>query len=175
MKCTDSQQVVAGVSLTCPGASRSIQSNEGLFDARGVPMSSKQLKFFAGGAVVVAAMAVLMAVSFQGNMAYYIEVSDYLSTPPNGSQRNTRIRGTVVDGSIVKTPGELGAAFEMTDGTDTMKVRYHKELPDTFVNQAEVVVEGEMGADRVFEAHTLLAKCPSKYEAEIDDQAGEPA
>ena len=138
-------------------------------------MSSTQLKFFTGGAVVVVAMVVLVAVSFQGNMAYYVEVSDYLSAPPNGVQRNTRIRGTVVHGSIVKTPGELGAAFEMTDGTDTMRVRYHKELPDTFVDKAEVVVEGEMGAERVFQAHTLLAKCPSKYEAEIYDQAGEPA
>ena len=138
-------------------------------------MSRSQLKFFTGGVVVVAAMAVLFAMSFQGNMAYYVEVSDYLSAPPDGPQRNTRIRGTVVLGSIVKTPGVLGAAFEMTDGTETMSVRYHKELPDTFVNEAEVVVEGEMGADQVFDAHTLLAKCPSKYEAEIYEQAGEPA
>ena len=62
-----------------------------------------------------------------------------------------------------------------TDGTDTMSVRYGKELPDTFVDEAEVVVEGEIGADKVFEAHTLLAKCPSKYEAENDYQAAEPA
>ena len=82
-------------------------------------MSRNQLKFFTGGVVVTAAMAVLFAVSFQGNMAYYVEVSDYLAAPPDGPQRNTRIRGTVVHGSIVKTPGELGAAFEMTDGTDT--------------------------------------------------------
>lgn len=138
-------------------------------------MSGKQLKFFAGGILVVSAMAVLVAVSFQGNMAYYVEVSEYLNASPDGIQRNTRIKGTVVEDSIVKTPGELGAAFEMTDGTDTMRVRYHKELPDTFVNQAEVVVEGEMGSDQVFEAHTLLAKCPSKYEAENYGQAAEPA
>ena len=138
-------------------------------------MSAQKLKFAVGGIVIVSAMAVLMAVSFQGNMAYYVEVSEYLSAPPDGPKRNLRILGTVVHGSIVKTPGGLGAAFEMTDGTDTMSVRYHKELPDTFVNEAEVVVEGEMGPDQVFDAHTLLAKCPSKYEAEIYDQAGEPA
>jgi cytochrome c-type biogenesis protein CcmE len=28
-----------------------------------------------------------------------------------------------------------------------------------------VVVEGVLGPDGVFVAHTLLAKCPSKYEA----------
>jgi cytochrome c-type biogenesis protein CcmE len=138
-------------------------------------MNARKLKFLVGGLVVVTTMAVLMAVSFQGNMAYYVEVSDYLSARPGELQGNHRIKGTVVEGSIVKTPGELGAAFEMTDGTHTMKVSYHKELPDTFVNEAEVVVEGEMGPDQVFVAHTLLAKCPSKYEAETEYPAADPA
>ena len=43
---------------------------------------------------------------------------------------------------------------------------YAKETPDTFVDGSEVVVEGSLGADGVFVAHTLLAKCPSKYEAQ---------
>jgi cytochrome c-type biogenesis protein CcmE len=138
-------------------------------------MNRQRLKFLVGGAVVVAALATLMAVSFQGNMAYYIEVGEFLSGGPNTQKGNVRIRGNVVPGTIVKTPGQLGAVFDMTDGRHTMTVRYTKELPDTFVDEAEVVVEGEVGADRVFEAHTLLAKCPSKYEAEGDYAAADPA
>ena len=38
-------------------------------------------------------------------------------------------------------------------------------IPDTFVDDADVVVEGKRRDDGVFEATTLLAKCPSKYEA----------
>ena len=54
----------------------------------------------------------------------------------------------------------------MTDGTRALPILYSKEIPDTFVDRSEVVVEGAMRPDGVFVAHTLLAKCPSKYEAQ---------
>ena len=62
-------------------------------------------------------------------------------------------------------------AFVMTDGGRELPVRYHGIIPDTFVDDADVVVEGALGADGTFAAHTLLAKCPSKYEAA--EKAGE--
>ena len=43
------------------------------------------------------------------------------------------------------------------------------ETPDLFKDGAEVVVEGRLvanGAGRHFEADKLMAKCPSKFEAE---------
>jgi cytochrome c-type biogenesis protein CcmE len=128
-------------------------------------MSRQRLKFTAGLLVVASAILVLVAVSIQGNMAYYVEVSDYLAKGPAAAGGNYRVRGNVVAGSIEKVPGRLGASFQMSDGAGSMRVRYDRELPDTFVDQAEVVVEGEMTPDGTFEAHTLLAKCPSKYEA----------
>ncbi len=40
-------------------------------------------------------------------------------------------------------------------------------MPDTFTdaNDIEVVVEGRLGADGVFHATEVLAKCGSRYEA----------
>ena len=121
-----------------------------------------------GIVVVAVSILVLVGVSIQGNMAYYIDVSDYLTKGPSAFTGNYRVKGNVVSGTVVKDPGVLGAVFEMSDGTGAMTVRYDRELPDTFVDEAEVVVEGTMGPDGVFEAHTLLAKCPSKYEAEVE-------
>lgn len=136
-------------------------------------MRAESVKFAAGGALIVAAMGVLMAVSFQGNMAYYMEVSEFLQTDSPAMRGNYRVRGNVVPGTIVKRAGELGAEFEMTDGTHAISVRYLQEVPDTFVDHAEVVVEGEMGPDQIFLAHALLAKCPSKYE--VGSEAMDPA
>ncbi|NIV47932.1 MAG: hypothetical protein GWN46_14570, partial [Gammaproteobacteria bacterium] len=51
------------------------------------------------------------------------------------------------------------------DGAATLAVHYHGIIPDTFVDGADVVVEGQLQSDGVFSAHTLLAKCPSKYES----------
>ena len=56
----------------------------------------------------------------------------------------------------------------MRDKEDTtlLKVRYEDVVPDTFKDHAEVVVEGRMASDGAFDATTLLAKCPSKYEGD---------
>lgn len=138
-------------------------------------MRTDRMKFVVGGVVVVAALGVLMAVSFQGNMAYYLEVSEFLQQDNPAMRGNFRVRGKVVPDTIVKRAGELGAEFEITDGTYTIQVRYVKEVPDALMDHAEVVVEGEMSTDRVFVAHTLLAKCPSKYEAETAAEVTDPA
>lgn len=109
----------------------------------------------------------LFSVGLKGSLVYYLTVSEYLA-PGRASDLgdNYRINGNVVDGSIARTPGRLGARFLMTDGQKQLPVVYAKETPDTFVDGSEVVVEGSMGPDGTFIATTLLAKCPSKYEAQ---------
>jgi cytochrome c-type biogenesis protein CcmE len=71
----------------------------------------------------------------------------------------------VAEGSIVRESTGQDVAFVVTDGDAELAVRYHGIVPDTFVDNADVVVEGRLAGDGTFEAHTLLAKCPSKYEA----------
>ena len=56
------------------------------------------------------------------------------------------------------------------DGGATLPVDFAGIIPDTFVDDADVVVEGNRRADGIFAATTLLAKCPSKYES-ADGQA----
>jgi len=116
-------------------------------------------------AILLAAFAILVSLSFRGSMVYYLTVSEFLSHPPSSLDDHFRVNGKVVPGSIAKQSGVLGAGFQMTDGKGVLKVVFRKELPDTFVDDAEVVVEGRM-KEGVFEAHTLLAKCPSKYESQ---------
>ncbi len=117
--------------------------------------------------VLVAGFVVLFWIGSRGNLVYYLTVGEFLDTQGKGDLgENFRINGNVVAGSIHKAPGVLGARFVMTDGSRTLPVVYSKETPDTFVDRSEVVVEGSLGPDGVFVAHTLLAKCPSKYEAQ---------
>jgi len=117
------------------------------------------------GALVVG-FAVLFGVGLKGSMVYYLTVGEFLDRQGHEDLGdNFRVNGNVVAGSIVRPPGRMGADFQMTDGTRTLGVRFAKETPDTFVDGSEVVVEGTLGADGTFVAHTLLAKCPSKYES----------
>jgi cytochrome c-type biogenesis protein CcmE len=138
-------------------------------------MARRKLKFLSGILVVAAAIGVLVGVSFQGNMAYYIEVNDYISKGSAAYGDAFKVRGFVVAESIQRDPGTLGVEFEMNDGEGGpgMTVRYAKEVPDTFVDDAEVVVKGALTPDGVFDADTLLAKCPSKYEPVIEETGGQ--
>lgn len=124
------------------------------------------IKIMVAVAALVAGFAIIFGVGLRGSMVYYLTVGEFLDREGREDLgENFRVNGNVVDGTIARTPGQLGAVFLMTDGSRQLKVHFGKETPDTFVDGSEVVVEGSMGAEGVFEAHTLLAKCPSKYES----------
>ena len=72
------------------------------------------------------------------------------------------IRATKMDSE----PGDASAK--------SIPVVYAGTVPDIFREGIQVVVEGKMGSDGTFEAETLLAKCPSKYQ-EAGQLSAEPA
>ena len=129
------------------------------------------LKIVVAVAAIVVGFAILFGVGLKGSMVYYLTVGEFLDRQGREDLgENFRVNGNVVEGTIERVAGQMGAAFEMTDGSRRLKVHFGKETPDTFVDGSEVVVEGSMH-DEVFEAHTLLAKCPSKYESSARGQA----
>ena len=129
-------------------------------------MEKKRLKFLLLGTGIVATMGFLLAVGIggSGGFAYYVTVSEFMA---HGVDRGDhfRINGKVAEGSIERLSTGQDVRFVMTDQAVSLPVRYHGIIPDTFVDGADVVVEGALHDDGVFEATTLLAKCPSKYEA----------
>ena len=140
-------------------------------------MDRRRLKFLLLGVGVLASMGLLMVVGMggPGGFAYYLTVSEFTQTSDRGDD-GFRINGKVDDGSIVRQPGGQSVQFTMSDGTAVLAVNYAGIIPDTFVDGADVVVEGRLGTDGTFAAHTLLAKCPSKYEAAEDaDPSATPA
>jgi len=125
----------------------------------------KRLKFVLFGAGIVLSMAFLLWAGLDsGGMVYYLTVTEF-SQQGNPATDGCRVNGKVIQGSIERASTGEDVAFVMSDGTTSLPVRYHGVIPDTFVDGADVVVEGQLGSDNTFEAHTLLAKCPSKYEA----------
>ena len=129
-------------------------------------MDRKRLKFLLIGTGIVATMGTLLIVGMSepGGLAYYVSVSEFVAAPDR-YRDGFRINGKVLDGSIDREPTGQDVAFVVTDGHTRLPVSYHGVIPDTFVDGADVVVQGRLGAQGTFEAHTMLAKCPSKYEA----------
>jgi cytochrome c-type biogenesis protein CcmE len=125
-------------------------------------LSGRRLKFLIGGLVVVAVVGYLIFSAARGSAAYYMTIDELQQQ--GSSVRNVRVAGYVVGESIVWEPRDLHLAFDMIDESGQLSVVYKGARPDMFRDEAEVVVEGKMGPDGVFDARTMLLKCPSKYE-----------
>lgn len=130
-----------------------------------------RIRFFLGCVVILGAVGFLVARGAQNAMVYYISVSELIQKDRGESLEGLRVKGNVVAGSVDRN--ELVLQFQISDGVTAVPVTYRGIVPDTFAENGEVVVEGTMEDGR-FEADFLMAKCPSKYEAEMDAEGTAP-
>jgi cytochrome c-type biogenesis protein CcmE len=134
-------------------------------------MRRQRQKLILGGIIILSGLGALIVYSFNQSLVYDHSVPEFMGNP--GLQRsNCRIYGKVAAASVVREPGGIGVRFTVTDGTHSIPVIYAREVPDTFKEEGDVVVEGMLNAEGVFAAHHLLAKCPSKYEKEAQEAEG---
>jgi len=98
---------------------------------------------------------------------YFLNVSEALAEDRT-QIKQARLFGKVSPKNLVIAEGKLGAAFDLVDKVErgkSLRVEYKGALPDTFKDDVEVIVEGRFTPDgELFEAKTLVTKCPSKYE-----------
>jgi len=110
-------------------------------------------------AVVAACVGYLIYTASGGTSEYYVTVSELRAHAQTG---DVRVAGVVQD-DVQKSDGGLHVTFTEKDGTASMPVEYSGTLPDIFKPGITVVAEGRLGADGVFHARALLAKCPSRF------------
>jgi cytochrome c-type biogenesis protein CcmE len=109
--------------------------------------------------IVAACVGYLIYSASGGTTEYYLTVSELRSHSGAG---DVRVAG-VVQTDVQKTDGGLHVTFTEKDATSSVPVDYTGTLPDIFKPGITVVAEGRLGADGVFHATTLLAKCPSRF------------
>lgn len=129
----------------------------------------KQYRFVAGSVVIVACLAFLLVSSVEQSAARHMTLP-MLLTQVEESNAHGRIQlggCNVVVGSIQWDTYHHRPQFEVSDGERSLTVQYigNAVLPDTFKDNAVVVLEGEFVAGKSrFDAEVIFAKCPSKYE-----------
>ena len=138
----------------------------------------KNGRFMVGLVGVAAVVTYLIWTGVSETMVYYmtpVELLARVEADPSFHEVGVKVGGQVIPGSYSRVEGELLHVFTVRDLVDeetTFVVEYRDALPDTFTDQIEVVLEGHLRADGVFEATTLLTKCGSRYEASPEDLAG---
>lgn len=112
-------------------------------------------------AAVVAACVGYLVYSASGAASeYYLTVSELRAQQP--ATGDVRVAG-VVQNDIQRTDGGLHVRFTERDGTASVPVDYTGTLPDIFKPGITVVADGRLGADGIFHARAVLAKCPSRF------------
>ena len=132
---------------------------------------NKNGRFMVGLVGVAAVVTYLIWTGVSQTMVYYltpVELVARAKADPTFREVGVKVSGQVIKGSYARVQGELLHTFlvmDLVDESVTFLVEWRDALPDTFTDEVEVVLEGRMRADGVFEATTMLTKCGSRYEA----------
>ena len=127
-------------------------------------MSRMKLKMLVGGLAVTAAVVVLAVSGVREGWVYYLSVDQFVSGEQYQVQR-VRLHGVVATDGFEVRPAQLRASFDLGGEATHVPVVYQGVIPDSFQPEREVVVEGRLDANGVFQADTLMTKCASKYES----------
>ena len=127
---------------------------------------------------LVAAAAGIVAVVLTGmkdNAIYSKPVDQLVAQKSRFMGRAVRAEGNLVHGSLEKRDTPCEYRFTISKNGTDVPVRYAQcVVPDTFRDvpgmDVGVTVEGQLLTDGSFEATSVLAKCPSKYE--MKERAG---
>lgn len=119
------------------------------------------------GVVVVVGVIAYLALSSVGNaLVYYVTPTELLARGDAAVGTTVRLGGLVEVGSIAGEAPNL--RFVLTDGTTEIIVRATSAPTRSFREGIGAVVEGELGADGVFEASQVIVKHDETYVAPSD-------
>ena len=129
-------------------------------------MTSKLAKVVLTAVVLSSAFGGLLWYSLQGDAAYYKHVDEVMASPDQWKGKSLQLHGFVVKGSWKQKPNTLEYRFHVENKGSVVHASYTGVLPDTFKDEAEVVLKGRLVDDVNFQVapNGVMAKCPSKYE-----------
>jgi len=124
----------------------------------------RQTKILLGAFVIFAAVGFFIFSSLQGNQQYFLTLAEMKSKGDIVSKQSVRVGGNLAPATTKIDSKAVTAQFTITDGTNVLPVVYKGILPDTFEKSTQVIAEGKLDNNGVFQASLVLAKCPSKYD-----------
>ncbi|MEO8520843.1 MAG: cytochrome c maturation protein CcmE [Acidobacteriota bacterium] len=129
-------------------------------------MKAKSLKLAVTVAILVVAFGALLYSTLRDGTEYYKHVEEVASNPDAWHGKKLQLHGYVVDKSIFVKPDTLEYRFQVQSKGAVMAASYTGIVPDTFKDGSEVVLKGHLGPNGfAVESNGVMAKCPSKYEA----------
>lgn len=128
-------------------------------------MTHRYIKIGVTSVVLVVALAGLLWSTLREGTEYYKHVDEVMTSPQAWEGKRLQLHGFVVPESILRKRDSLEYKFKVQNKGSVVEASYSGIVPDTFKDDAEVVLKGRLSPDgfRV-EPNGVMAKCPSKYE-----------
>lgn len=127
-------------------------------------MSHKAAKVGLTSLVIVVAFGALLYTTLGESMEYYKYVDEVMAEPEQWEGKTLQLHGYAT--AIGRKPQTLEWRFQIQRNDAVVTAYYTGKVPDTFLEDSEVVVKGMFQPDGTFHVHQdgIFAKCPSKYE-----------
>lgn len=144
------------------------------FDGTSAAKAGPGLVFWIGLVVVIGATGYILTSSMASTVHYY-EVNEAKNNAELIGEL-IRLRGTVVDGSHRIKEGTVDEhIFVLTAGQAQTTVTFKGAVPDQFRDGASVIASGVLLDSETFQADSMTAQCPSRYENEAPTAGGSEA
>jgi cytochrome c-type biogenesis protein CcmE len=130
-------------------------------------------------AVKVGLTSLVLALAFGGLLywtmgeatEYYKHVDEVMASPEQWYGKKLQLHGFAKQ--VTRKPSSLEYRFRVESNGQVVTASYKGVVPDTFKDDAEVVLKGTLGPEGFTVApNGVMAKCPSKYEPQ--SVAGSP-
>jgi len=110
----------------------------------------------------IGSAAALALNAFSENILFFFSPTQ-ISNGEAPVDKQFRIGGMVVEGSVSRSTQDLTVEFELTDMAQSVPVTYTGILPDLFREGQGIVAMGKLSSDGLFVASEVLAKHDENY------------
>ena len=136
-------------------------------------MTHRYIKIGATVAVLLLAFTGLLWSTLREGTEYFKHVDEVMTNRQAWEGKKLQLHGYVVPGSIYRKRDSLEYRFKVQNNParsaeqgSVVEASYTGIVPDTFKDEAEVVLRGRLAPDGFHtDPNGVVAKCPSKYEA----------
>jgi cytochrome c-type biogenesis protein CcmE len=138
-------------------------------------MTHRYIKVGVTAFVLVLAFAGLLWSTLQEGAEYYKNLDEVMVNQQEWHGKQLQLHGYIVPGSIYRKRDSLDYKFKVQNNPARsgeaandrlVEVSYTGIVPDTFKDEAEVVLKGKLTPTGFHtDPNGVTAKCPSKYEA----------
>jgi cytochrome c-type biogenesis protein CcmE len=126
-------------------------------------MKHKAVKLSLTTVVLLTAFIGLLYQTMGQATEYYKHVDEVMTQPEQWYGKRLQLHGFAKD--VHRSRSSLEYRFQVESNGHVVNATYKGVVPDTFKNDAEVVLKGELTADGfTVSPNGVMAKCPSKYE-----------